>query len=218
MKKALLMIVLSAIVSCSLLLLRNSAEQDEKTVEGLHKERTATDVRIAVCPTFYGYIENFDSKNYKAVLTSSTSESIKLLEKGMVDFALGGRILKPDEPIFENIILGDGYSFLSNEEILITYEDIQNSVVYTDQKPEDLKRYFSFDSIIEVDNVYEHLEKGIVITKWVNTDLLRAGMVHLYNSDGTRVRYSRIPILYYTKSMESSVVSFISERVSEYVR
>ncbi len=65
---------------------------------------------------------------------------------------------------------------------------------------ESLENELSIDNIIdniqEVKNVYEHLNDGIVITSWENTDYAKANIVHVMKDNGERIKLSRRPTIY----------------------
>lgn len=160
---------------------------------------TAKDERktIAVCPTFLDLVNNLDASKFDIVKVDSTSEGIKMLNNSEVDYVLAGRTLKPDEKANSmEFISKEGYSFLGNEEKVVYTRDLQEINIYTDMDIERIKDDFSIEKVFSVKNVYDYLDKGVVITSWDNTDYSKAEIVHLMNSDGTRSLLSRTPIVY----------------------
>lgn len=153
-------------------------------------------VRIAVCPTCYETARRLDAEEYQVILTASTAESLSLLKNNQVDMILSGRTLKPSEPDMNFILIEDGFSFLSSQEISISLGELNSYVVYTDLDSELLKRYFSIKTIQKVDDVYMYLNHGIAITSWENTDYSRAKIVHVFEESGERVKLSRRPTIY----------------------
>ncbi len=152
--------------------------------------------KIAACPTCYELSKKLDLEKYQIINTNSTAQSIAFLESGQVDMILAGRTLKPNEPQMDYLLIDEGYSFLSNQETTIFIDQLNNYNVYTDLNAEELKEKFLIKNIQTVDNVYEYLDKGIIITSWENTDYNQAEIVHLLERDGERVKLSRRPTIY----------------------
>lgn len=161
-------------------------------------------IKIAVCPTYHQLVEKTNEQKFEFVQTSSTAESLDLLEKGEVEMILTGRLLKPDEPQHDLLVVGqEGYSFLGQQEKIIFEEDLKNYDIFTDLEPEEIKNKFSVEQVFAVDDVYNFLDQGIVITSWENTDYTRAGMIHLLEKDGRRNILSRRLNLYCPASCQT---------------
>ncbi len=153
-------------------------------------------IKIAVCPTYHETAMRLDNNKYKIILTNSTAESIQLLQRKEVDLIISGRTLKPNEPQSESLIIEKGYSFLSNQEKTILEIDFENYYFYTDLDPEEIKGSFSIKNIEKVDNVYNYLNNGIVITSWENTNYHKAEIVHVFENNGKRLKPSRQPMIH----------------------
>lgn len=174
--------------------------------------------RIAVCPTFYKHLENIDQDVFDIYFTNSSSESFYLLENNQVDLVLSGRTLKPGERSFLNKVLGDynnHYSFLSATEKTIYSDQLSFYNFYTDLDKEKIKQELGLENIEKVDNIYEFLNKGIVITSWERTDLSRSEIVHVFNIDGSRLELSRIPIIYYNENCEPHIVNDLPDFINK---
>lgn len=153
-------------------------------------------IKIAACPTYLDKLKETDSKKFKVIKTGSTAESISLLRTGQADMALAGRTLKLNEPKMDHIVIGEGYSFLSADGGVVYKDKLESYDIYTDLDPETLKNVLPVQKIESVDNIYEYLDKGIVITSWENTDYKRGEIVHLLERSGERVELSRRPTIY----------------------
>ncbi|MDZ7798705.1 MAG: hypothetical protein U5L76_03765 [Patescibacteria group bacterium] len=153
-------------------------------------------IRIAACPTCYELSKKLDLEKYQVIETNSTAQSIALLQNKKADMILAGRTLKPHEPQLEYMVIDEGYSFLSNQGKTIFINQLNDYNVYTDLNAEELKEKLSIEKIQTVDNVYEYLDKGIVITSWENTDYNQAEIVHLLEKNRERVKLSRRPTVY----------------------
>jgi len=190
----------------------------DRTNEVLSTSSGIDKVKIAVCPTFVSYLDGLDKTIFITVSTSSTGESIELLNKGEVDFVLSGRVLRPDEPRYNSTFLGHGFSFLSNREITLKTSDLSEATIFTDLDVSEINQYFETCNISQVEDVYKYTDKGIVITSWENTNYTRANILHVINEDGSRNINSRIPILYYKENSNKELVYLISESVLKYAK
>ncbi len=170
---------------------------NKDSIGGLFKKEKTV---IVACPTYHKIIEKIDSDNYEFVFSSSTAESLNLLQNGQADMALSGRVLKPNEPFFSSLVAGEGYSFLADKPALVYSYELNNYKFYTDLKIESVKDNLQIKNVEKVDNVYDYLEKGIVITSWENTDYSRAEIVHLFKDNGKRLELSRRPVIYCSSS------------------
>lgn len=159
-------------------------------------------VRIAVCPTYYDLAEKLDKTKYEIIKTQSTVDSLKLLSDGSVDYIIAGRTLKPDEPQYEKVFLDKnfGMSFLSDEPLVINFNELDEQSIYTDLEMDNIKNYLpNLTNISQVNNVYDYLGKGLIITSWSNTDYGQAEIVHVLDESGNRSKFSRTPIIYCNK-------------------
>ncbi len=160
------------------------------------------DLKIAGCPTFYYLLENLEKEGFSVIKTASTAESLAYLGLGVVDFAISGRRLVPSEPEFSFKVIGDGFSVFSGQSFTILDKEMDLYNFFTDLDVEEILEkfeYISKDKIFEVEDVYDYLDYGIIITSSQNTDYSRAEIVNIFLENGKRHRYSRIPHLYYFK-------------------
>ncbi len=153
-------------------------------------------IKIAACPTCYELSKKLSLEEYQIIKTNSTAHSIALLESGQANMILAGRTLKPNEPKLDYLLINEGYSFLSNQETTIFVDQLNDYNVYTDLNAEELKQEFPIEKIQTVNNIYEYLDKGIIITSWENTDYNQAEIVHILERNGERLKLSRQPTVY----------------------
>ncbi len=169
------------------------------------KEKTI----VAVCPTFYYLAEEIkENKRIEIVKTESTSESLKLIERGEVDFIISGRALKENEPQMLGKKIGKGYDFIFKDEIIVLEEEMKFIPFYTDLNSEKIIndfKYISEDNLTQVENPYDYLEKGVVIVSLEGP--LIGEVVHLLRTDYSRVRLSRLPRIYYFEDMKKKIAS-----------
>jgi hypothetical protein len=185
----------------------DSNKETFSKIEGKKIEVKKEKTKIASCPTYYQRLKNsLDLSNYEVIATSSTAESLDLLKKDRVEAVIAGRILKPNEPKFNSIVLKEGCSFLAQKTQNIYLEDLSNYNFYTDLDLEIIKEKFSIDKIEKVENVYDYLEKGIIITSWKNNDYLKAEIIHLLEKNNTRVEFSRQATFYYKNKIKSDII------------
>lgn len=173
----------------------NIITKEEKVLGAKDKQQLIT---IAICPTYQFLSVDLQSEKIKVINISSTSESVVLLRKGEVDVIISGRKPLPTEQdlSFKVIELVDHFSFLSNTLRSIYGDELITQEIYTDQNIEYIKEIFSLKNVVKVENVYDYLDKGIVITSWENTNYLNASLVHVLNMDGTRHVNSRTLVVY----------------------
>jgi len=168
-------------------------------------------IRIAVCPTFLSLVKDIsESKKYEIILTRSTAESVDLFKNKKVDIILAGRTLKPGEPEMSALVIRDGYSFLGNREITIYNHELAEMIFYTNLDIEKIKDNLPIGKIYKVENVYNYLQKGIVVTSWENTDYNRAKTVHVLKDNGNRLELSRRPTIYFPEVYRQEVQDIIS--------
>lgn len=166
-------------------------------------EEIEKNTKIAVCPTYYHLEEKINKEKIELIKTNSTAESINLLKEKKVEAILTGRLLKPNEPFFDFLVIGkEGYSFLNQSEKIIFEEDLKKYSIYTDLNLEEIKSNFSTDQVFAVENVYDFLDQGIVITSWENTNYSKAKIVHLLEKNGKRNILSRRLNLYCSTSCQ----------------
>jgi len=79
-------------------------------------------------------------------------------------------------------------------------KDLNRYDIYTNLDVALIKKLFSVEKVHQVDDVYESLDKGIVITSWENTDYARAEIVHVLQDSGEREPLSRRPTLYFSQA------------------
>jgi hypothetical protein len=209
MKKIAILILIVGTLIISLYFITNL---DENNSAGFAK------IRIAACPTSYESAKSLDSEKYELISTMSTAESLALWKSGRADLVLAGRALKPGEPDMGHAVLSDGYSFLGAREMTVYAHELNNYEIYTDLNIEKLKNELSISKINRVNDVYEFLEKGIVITSWENTDFYRANIVHILERGGERLELSRRQTLYCPNFCEKNILDDLSFAISENVR
>ncbi len=178
------------------------------------KEKTPT---VAACPTFHYLLEELkDISEVNTVKSDSTGESLKMIENGEVDMIISGRALKEEEPRLLSQKIGDGYDFIFAEEVIILEEEMGFIPFYTDLSSEKIINDFSYiseENLSRVDNPYDYLKEGVVITSLEET--LVGEVVHVLKSDGSRVRLSRLPRLYYSSDVKEEIVDIVTEIIKE---
>lgn len=191
--KIIITIIFIVFIATGFLFLRNKEQSNHAPVnEPLNQEK----IKIAACPTCYEIAQNIDTDKYEIIKTASTAESLSLLQNQKVDMILAGRTLKPNEPQMDGLLIKEGYSFLSDKEITIYVDQLENQTIYTDLNVENIKNVLSLQKIEQVNNVYNYLDKGIVITSWENTDYTQAKIVNILEKNGERFKLSRRPTIY----------------------
>lgn len=173
-------------------------------------------IKIAVCPTYFKIAEKINTEKYEIIKTDSTAGSLALLDNQKVEMVLSGRVLKPEEPQFSSEIIGFGYSFISDKELLIQEKEMRDYNFFTDFSSSEIIDKFSYiipDKISEVENVYNYLDRGIIITSVENTDYSKSEIVHIYKEDGSRHRFSRTPIIYYSDSLNRDIIENLKAQI-----
>ncbi len=220
MKSSIIITVMVAVIA---VLLFVSLSQDDiyspATIHSIPETEILEEkITVATCPTFYYLFEGLEKNNINVVKTNFTAESLHFLQKNEVDLIVTGRKLKPEEPQFLSEIIGFGYSFISDREFLIQEKEMGNYNFFTDLSSSEILDNFSYispEKISEVENVYNYLNQGVVITSAENTDYSKSEIVHIYREDGSRHRFSRTPIIYYSSFLDKSVVqNFISNALN----
>lgn len=153
------------------------------------------EITISACPTVYEEYKDKINLPYKLIPTNSTAESIRLLDNNIVDFALAGRTLKNNEGQKNTYTIRKGFAFIGIEEKSILLEDLVNYKIYTDLDINEIKEVFNIKELQFVDNVYDYIDKGVIITSWENLDYSKANIIHILDKDRKRVRMSRQPTL-----------------------
>ncbi len=157
-------------------------------------------VKIAGCPSYHQLAKNLDKSEYEFIPTVSTAESIKLLQNKQVDLVLAGRTLRPEEPEYDSLVVADGFSFLSGRGETIFLSQLKDYQLFSDLNVEELTSRLMIKNIRQVDNVYDYLDQGIIITSWENTDYDRAEIVHVFGNNNQRLALSRRPTIYCPQS------------------
>jgi len=164
----------------------------------LSKDSINNKIKIAVCPTYLYLIGDiYKSGNYKIIPAKTTAESIDLFQNKQVDIILSGRTLKPNEPKMKSLIIDQGYSFLAKMETTIYNENLDDITFYTDLDIKKIKKDININRVNKVEDVYDYLDKGIIITSWENTDYNKAKIVHVLENNGERLKISRRPTIYF---------------------
>ncbi len=180
------------------------------------EQREISDEKIVVaaCPTFYYLLQELEKNDINIIKTAFTTESIYYLQNNEADLIIAGRALKPGEPQLLYEIIGSGYSFIGKEEFLIQEKEMNNYDFFTDlSKAAILEKfpYIAKNRILEIENVYDYLDYGIIVTSIENTDYSKSQIVHIYKEDGSRHRFSRAPIIYYSHLSDKNNVNYIKE-------
>lgn len=100
--------------------------------------------------------------------------------------------------------------FLSDIEKTIKTKDLNKYQMYTDLDDKLISSILNLDNIKKVENIYQYLNQGIVVTSWENTDYSKAQIVHVFDDNGNRLTLSRQPTLYCPNSCSSKLLSDIS--------
>ena len=196
------------IVICTVFFIIFTKKDSNNKVIGVQETENSPDVVLAICPTYHFLIDNLEESGFEVIKTNSTSQSISLLREGKADLIISGRKPMPDEKDlkYRAVELEGHYSFLSATSNSIYENNLNRYQVYTDQEVSDIRKTFNLEeNIVRVENVYEYLNEGIVITSWSNTDYSQSAVVHVLNSTGVRNPYSRMPFIYYNDRFEEYV-------------
>ncbi len=193
-KKGIWITLIAIILLFSFILARQRAFSPRLPAESYEKPV------VAACPTFYYLLEKLEENGFSVLRTKSTAESFYLLEKEEVDAAISGRATSPGEPDFSFNVIGPGYSFLSSKEKVIMENEMGFVDFFTDMEKEIILNDFPFiseNNLRQINDVYDYLEEGVIITSVLNTDYSRGRVVHVFRENGERVRLSRTPVFYY---------------------
>ncbi len=182
------------------------------------------ELKVAACPTFYYMLEKLEEEGIIAIRTESSAENFQLLEEGKADIVISGRALKKgdierfDYLLFD--IIGPGYALHFKEEIMILEEEMQFVPFYSyiDNKKiiEDFS-YISEQNLQEIERqeINKYMEKGVVITSLAKSFEIKGELVHVFKEDGSRLRLSRAPVLYYPPVFNKAGVELVQELIEE---
>ncbi len=153
---------------------------------------------VILCPTFHYKAEEIQESDYNVILGSSSEEAVGMLSHSLIDFSIVSRPPFPGETEFNFKKYDHGYSFLSDEVVVIPEDEIENYKFFTDLEKDKLLNDFpQIKEIQKVDDVYLHINEGVVITDFKNTDYSKAQIAYLLDDFGNRLKYSKTPTLYY---------------------
>ncbi|GEM_PF-4522654 len=163
-------------------------------------EREKEDIVVAACPTFHYMLEKLkDVENVRVVKTSSTGETLKMIDGEVADMGISGRPLKEGEPSLSYEVIGEGYDFIFLEEFVIREQNMSKLLFYTDIEKEKILEDFdhiSNDNLVKADDAKEYMRDGVVIT--FLDGRMEGESVHILKNNGERVRLSRRPRVYYS--------------------
>lgn len=192
-KKNASLLILFVIFVAGTIIFMNKDNDSQTTMTEQEEQKK---IKVAACPTCFGFTKNIDTEKYEIIKTASTAESLAMLQNQKVDMILAGRTLKPNEPQMDRLLIKEGYSFLSDKEYSIYIDQLKNQTIYTDLDIEVIKNIMPLQKIEQVNNIYDYLDKGIVVTSWENTDYTKAKIVHILENNGERFELSRQPTVY----------------------
>jgi len=162
--------------------------------------------KVAACPTFYYMLEKLEKEGIETIRTESTGESLRLLEEKEVDLVISGRGLKKGEPNFLFEKIGPGYDFFFQKELVIFEKEMEFVPFYTNLSKEKIREDFPYiNSLEKVEDLGSFLDQGIIITN----NEIKGETVHIFKEEGSRVRLSRLPRLYYFDSSRVDLVRTI---------
>ncbi len=179
---------------------------------------TKEKVKVASCPTFYYMIEKLENIDWvEIVKTSSTAESLKLYEEGVVDAVISGRPLKENEPDLISEKISKGYDFIYQEEFNMWEEEMELISFYTNLPFEEIIadfKYITEDNLIKIEgDVADYIKEGVVITSL--DGYLIGGTAQIYKSDFRRVRLTRLPRIHYSKNIDQNKLKIIKDTIRE---
>ncbi|MEA2092557.1 MAG: hypothetical protein U9P61_01130 [Patescibacteria group bacterium] len=202
------------IIALMVLSKENEETKDEFIEES--SEVVIGKIKVAVSPTFYHLFQDLkDNNNIEVFEIDSTLEGLDLMERGVVDVAVLGRPLREEELPLLSEVVGEGYDFIYKEEMVISEEEMSEIVFYTDLETEkiinDFKQITS-RNIVKIEDIENYIEKGIVITS-IDGFLVRE-VVHILKEDGSRVRLSRLPRVYYFKEIPRKNLDYLIDLIN----
>lgn len=209
-KKTLLFsLIVFFIILIVLFFISMNGEEKNKEEKNREEKFTDTKIEVAVCPTCNKFLLAKQNNWYNVVSTRSTAEGLSLLDKNLVDYVISGRPPKPQETEYEYFYINkNGYSFLGSNSTSFYINDLKDREIYTDLKESDvefLKNDLNLNNLITVEDVDNRPRPSLAITTWENTDYSRDKIVHVYNENNKRYKYSRTPILY-CKNCDKEIV------------
>jgi len=173
---------------------------------------------VAGCPTFHYMLEELESsQKADVIMTDSTAESLRLIEKGAVDLIISGRALKEREPRLISEKIGAGYDFIFREEVVVLEEEMRFIPFYTDLNLEKIMedfRHISESNLNKIEEPRKYLEKGIVITT-LDDGFLIGETVHVLEAGGSRVRLSRLPRIYYDEGISANKIKNLTNFLND---
>lgn len=173
---------------------------------------------VAACPTLHYLLEELESsQKADVIMTDSTAESLRLIEKGAVDLIISGRALKEREPRLISEKIGAGYDFIFREEVVVLEEEMRFIPFYTDLNLEKIMedfRHISESNLNKIEEPRKYLEKGIVITT-LDDGFLIGETVHVLEAGGSRVRLSRLPRIYYDEGISANKIKNLTNFLND---
>ncbi len=218
LRAKIILIILSVASFLIIILIENNQieetenKQEDDFINKIKKSQKE-DFIVAACPTFHHLLDNFEIDN--VIKTESTAQSLMLIQQKEVDFLISGRALRQQEPKLDYLIIGRGYDFLFEQELIIPEQDMKYITFYTDLDKQEIIndfQYISEDNLNEVKDINLYLDKGIIITNLPGK--LIGEPVHIITSNNSRVPFSRLPRLYYYPNSSQEKIDFIIERIN----
>lgn len=202
---------------------KNALQGDEKEMEVYESPITYEEkdlIAVSACPTFYYMLDMIEKENdtgkIKTIKTETTAEGLGLLNRREVDLVISGRALRSTEPNFLSEKIGLGYDFIFSKEILVSEQEMEFIPFYTNLSADKIIESFAFISeknLIKAEDVFENLNKGIVIT--FLEEEMKGELVHIIQENGERLRLSRLPRLYYSFNTKLEKLEFIKKIIKE---
>ncbi|MCF7845289.1 MAG: substrate-binding domain-containing protein [Candidatus Pacebacteria bacterium] len=196
------------------------SKENEETKDEFIKESSELvigKIKVAVSPTFYYLFQDLkENNNIEVFETDSTLEGLDLMERGVVDVAVLGRPLREEELSLLSEVVGGGYDFIYKEEMVISEEEMSEIVFYTDLETEEVINDFkqiTSRNIVKIEDIENYIEKGIVITSI--DGLLVRELVHVLKDDGSRVRLSRLPRVYYFEETPRKNLDYLIDLIED---
>ncbi len=171
---------------------------------------------VAGCPTFHYMLDKLDQEGISIIKTGSTGESLSLIENGLVDFVISGRSLREGEAKLSFHKIGRGYDVIHKDEIVIFEKEMGQISFLTDLDIDQVINDFEYISdvnLVKINDLYEYLDKGVIITS-LDGHLI-GNMAHILKENGSRVRLSRSPRIYFSSELEKEKLESIKEIIKE---
>lgn len=173
---------------------------------------------VAACPTFYYMLDKIKEDRIANILrVENTGEGLKLMSERKIDVLVSGRALKIKEPDLPFMVVGPGYDFIYANEIVLNESEMMFVPFYTDLDLEEIVEdfeYISTENIEKVDNVFNYLDQGVVVT--LLEDRMKGEPVHIIKNNETRVRLSRRPRMYYLPHIDKDTLKEVKNIIKEY--